>query len=111
MDTPTSYTDFVAGGNEISGIIYWAYLFLENNTVKLSSKEIKDGVATFKKEDFEKSINGEYSVQEDILNVVFDKNQKWEVRIKFKVDRNQLTNVESNTAGGTGQIYNFNEWL
>jgi hypothetical protein len=35
----TPYEDYVAGNNKRTEIIHWAYTFLENDIVKLNSKD------------------------------------------------------------------------
>jgi hypothetical protein len=111
LGTPNPYVDYVAGDNKRTGIIHWAYLFLDNGVVKRRSKETKDGIVTFKREDFENAYAGEYTLKEDFLYAAFDKEQQWELRTTYKIIGNQIISVESNGATGPGQIYQFHEWL
>ena len=110
LGAPSSYIDYVAGNNKRTGIIHSAYLFTENGVVKRRSKETKDEIVGFTKEDFENAHSGEYTTKEDFLYVIFDKNQKWEVRITFKLNEDQMVCIESNTVAGAGQIYEFHKF-
>ncbi len=110
LTAPNPYIDYVAGDNIRTGIFHSAYMFQENGIVKFGSKETKDGTVAFRKEDFENSLTGTYVLRKDFLELVFDENKKWEVRIIFKINGDQLENVKSNSGGGIGQIYQFQKW-
>jgi hypothetical protein len=107
---PNPYVDYVAGENKRTGVVYWAYLFLDNGVAKRKSKETKTGVVSFNKDDFENAYSAEYTLKGEFLDVVFDKNQKWELRMKFRISGDQIINIETNSATGTGHVYEFKKW-
>ncbi len=110
LDNPKPYTDYVAGGNKRTGVIHWAYLFSVDGIAKRKRKESKDGTIAFKKEDFENCYSGEFTLNGDFVNIVFDKGQKWELKKTFQVNGNQLICIESNSAAGTDEAYQFHNW-
>lgn len=110
LGVPKPYTDYVAGSNNRTGFIHWAYLFNANGIVKRKRKESKDGKVSFKKEDFGSAYSGEFVLNGDFVNIIFDKGQKWELKKIFKAKENQLICVESNSAEGSGEIYQFHNW-
>ncbi|HBG69281.1 MAG: hypothetical protein A2W93_02225 [Bacteroidetes bacterium GWF2_43_63] len=110
LAVPTPYTDYVAGSNKRTGFIHWAYFFNANGIVKRKRKESKNGKVAFKKEDFESAISGEFILNGDFVNIIFDKGQKWELKKSFRVKEIQLICVESNSAAGIDEIYQFHNW-
>ena len=110
LGTPNLYVDYVTGDNKRTGVIRWAYLFLDTGVVKRKNNETKDGIVAFKREDFENAYAGEYTLKEDFIYAVFDKEEQWELKIVYKINGNQIISVESNGATGAGQIYQFHEW-
>ena len=82
---PTNKYKDAISGTEMVGFIHWAYLFLDRGIVKRMRKETSDGIASFKKEDFKEAYAGEYSIVGDVLTVIFDKGDKWEVKESFTI--------------------------
>ena len=63
LGAPNLYVDYVAGDNKRTGVIRWAYLFLDTGVVKRKNKETKDGIVAFKSEDFENAYYGRVYVK------------------------------------------------
>lgn len=109
LSAPTSYVDHVAGGNQRTGLIHTAFLFLDNGVVKRQTMESKSTLIFFERKDFEEGYPGEYIIKGNLLQVVFGKGQDWELRTTYEISENLITSIESNSASGIGQAYEFHE--
>lgn len=103
-------SDYAPSGIEIKRIAYTVLKFFNNNIVKRKSIHLEENEKLdLSLIDFKDSHIGEYLLNNNLVQLIFDKGKDWELKETFIVEELELICIETNASQTLKQVYFLNK--